>query len=90
MHRIEQWFEANGWTPFEFQRKTWAAQLAGRSGLVHAPTGTGKTQAVWLGPVAEYLNEQERGSDAATEGVEAERARAAVCAVDHAVAGAGQ
>ncbi len=50
------WFQTSGWTPFEFQRATWRAYADGKSGLVHAPTGVGKTYAVWLGPVIEYLN----------------------------------
>ncbi|MDZ4101650.1 MAG: ligase-associated DNA damage response DEXH box helicase [Hydrogenophaga sp.] len=37
------------WTPFEFQREVWSAIGAGRSGLLHATTGSGKTYAVWLG-----------------------------------------
>src|SRR5688572_2913901 len=53
---IEKWFTRNGWAPFDFQRATWNAFLRGESGLVHAPTGMGKTYAVWLGPLAEYLN----------------------------------
>ncbi|MDX2114005.1 MAG: ligase-associated DNA damage response DEXH box helicase [Planctomycetota bacterium] len=53
--RVGTWFAGRGWTPFQFQRDTWRAYLDGRSGLVHAPTGTGKTLAVWLGPVMEEL-----------------------------------
>lgn len=52
---VEAWFAARGWTPFEFQRHAWRGFLEGRSGLVHAPTGTGKSLAVWFGPVAEAL-----------------------------------
>lgn len=37
-----------GWAPFEFQQRVWAAQAAGRSGLVHSATGSGKTLAVWM------------------------------------------
>jgi len=53
---IERWFQQQGWTPFEYQRQTWRAYLEGRSGLVHAPTGMGKTYAVWLGPLAEEIH----------------------------------
>ncbi len=38
-----------GWQPFAFQREVWQAMLDGRSGLLHATTGAGKTYAVWLG-----------------------------------------
>ncbi|MEI9863301.1 MAG: ligase-associated DNA damage response DEXH box helicase [Limisphaerales bacterium] len=51
------WFTKNRWRPFAFQQETWAAYLAGKSGLVHAPTGLGKTYAVWGGPILEWLAE---------------------------------
>ncbi len=38
-----QWFNSRGWTPFSFQLETWEAHLRGQSGLVNAPTGSGKT-----------------------------------------------
>ena len=46
------WFASRGWTPFPFQREVWAAMAAGRSGLLHASTGSGKTYAVWFGALA--------------------------------------
>ena len=52
----EQWFETRGWVPFDFQREAWAAYLLGESGLIHAATGTGKTIAVWWGPLLEWLD----------------------------------
>jgi ATP-dependent helicase Lhr and Lhr-like helicase len=45
----QAWFKANRWKPFVFQTETWAHIAAGKSGLVHASTGSGKTYAVWLG-----------------------------------------
>jgi ATP-dependent Lhr-like helicase len=48
----EAWFAARGWRPFPFQREVWAAMAAGRSGLLHATTGSGKTYAVWFGALA--------------------------------------
>lgn len=54
--RIRDWFASRGWTPFAFQEEVWEAYLAGEDGLLHAPTGTGKTQAVWLGPVMEWMH----------------------------------
>ena len=57
--RADSWFDARGWQPFEFQRDAWSAYLEGRSGLIHSPTGTGKTQAAWLGSVLEALSSGE-------------------------------
>ena len=47
-----EWFAAQGWTPFAFQEEVWAAHARGESGLIHAPTGMGKTYAAWIGPLA--------------------------------------
>ena len=46
------WFADRGWQAFDFQREVWAQMRAGRSGLLHATTGAGKTYAVWLGALA--------------------------------------
>ncbi|MEP7303396.1 MAG: DEAD/DEAH box helicase, partial [Caldimonas sp.] len=48
----EAWFASRGWQPFPFQHEVWAAMAAGRSGLLHATTGSGKTYAVWFGALA--------------------------------------
>ncbi|HWH85118.1 MAG TPA: ligase-associated DNA damage response DEXH box helicase, partial [Burkholderiaceae bacterium] len=48
----DAWFAGRGWTPFAFQREVWAALAAGRSGLLHASTGSGKTYAVAFGALA--------------------------------------
>ena len=48
----DAWFAQRGWTPFAFQREVWAAMADGRSGLLHASTGSGKTYAVWFGALA--------------------------------------
>ncbi len=53
---IERWIAARGWTAFAFQRETWHAVATGRSGLLHATTGSGKTYAVWLGVLSRALN----------------------------------
>ncbi len=45
----EGWFAAQGWQPFPFQREVWQHIALGRSGLLHATTGSGKTYAVWFG-----------------------------------------
>ncbi|MBC7979523.1 MAG: ligase-associated DNA damage response DEXH box helicase [Armatimonadetes bacterium] len=43
------------WKPFAFQKQTWSAYKSGKSGLLHAPTGQGKTMAVYLGPLTASL-----------------------------------
>ena len=59
--RVAALFTARGWTPLPVQREAWAAYRAGHSGLVHAPTGTGKTLAALLGPVLEALADPPTG-----------------------------
>ncbi|MEM0927384.1 MAG: DEAD/DEAH box helicase, partial [Planctomycetota bacterium] len=54
---VDAFFEANGFAPFRFQRSTWRAYQSGASGLVHSATGTGKTLAVWMGPILQWLRE---------------------------------
>lgn len=55
--KIESWFASQGWKTFEFQRRAWKEYLSGGSGLIHAPTGTGKTYAVAVPPLLEWLSE---------------------------------
>jgi len=45
------WLARQGYTPFAFQEEVWAAYARGESGLIHAPTGMGKTYAALLGPL---------------------------------------
>lgn len=57
MNPVLEWFAAQGWTPFPFQREVWEAYAHGESGLIHSPTGTGKTYAAWLGALMEWVDE---------------------------------
>lgn len=54
---VEAWFARQGWTPLAFQRQAWNAYLAGESGLIQVPTGSGKTYAAVMAPIAELLAE---------------------------------
>ena len=65
---IEAWFALQGWTPMAFQRQCWQAYLAGESGLLQVPTGSGKTYAAVMGPIAELLADQEPAPSAAPAG----------------------
>jgi ATP-dependent Lhr-like helicase len=51
----ESWFQAQKWKPFPFQKATWKAFLQGKHGLLNAPTGSGKTYALWFPIVLNYI-----------------------------------
>ena len=55
------WFAAHGWQPFEFQREVWQHVALGRSGLLHATTGSGKTYAVWFALLNRALGGEVQG-----------------------------
>ncbi len=42
------WFDRQGWIPFPFQLDAWSHYLKGRSGVVNAPTGSGKTYSLLI------------------------------------------
>ncbi len=46
-----------GWSPMPFQEETWQAYISGKSGLVNAPTGSGKTYSILLAEMIDYLNQ---------------------------------
>jgi ATP-dependent helicase Lhr and Lhr-like helicase len=50
-----QWFESRGWKAFPFQAQTWTAFLQGKNGLLNAPTGSGKTYALWAPVILDYI-----------------------------------
>ncbi|HVU83999.1 MAG TPA: ligase-associated DNA damage response DEXH box helicase [Puia sp.] len=54
---VREWLESKGIAPFAFQEETWMHIAEGRSGLVNAPTGCGKTFAVFLGTLIDFINE---------------------------------
>lgn len=54
---ISEWLEAKGFRPFAFQEETWQCIGEGKSGLVNAPTGTGKTFSVFLGVLIQFINQ---------------------------------
>ena len=61
---VEAWLAGRGWQPFEFQREVWQAIAQGRSGMLHATTGSGKTYAVWLGMLDKLLRDRPPGRGA--------------------------
>jgi ATP-dependent helicase Lhr and Lhr-like helicase len=53
---ISEWFRTKRWHQFPFQKEMETAFLTGYSGLLNAPTGSGKTFAMFLPFVADYIN----------------------------------
>jgi ATP-dependent helicase Lhr and Lhr-like helicase len=51
----ENWFKSRGWKSFPFQKEAWTAFLQGKNGLLNAPTGSGKTYALWIPVVLDYI-----------------------------------
>ena len=51
----KNWFQEQNWKPFKFQKDTWKAFLQGKNGLLNAPTGSGKTYALWFPIVLNYI-----------------------------------
>ena len=51
----QAWFKEQGWKPFAFQKETWKHFLNGKHGLLNAPTGSGKTYALWFPIVLNYI-----------------------------------
>jgi len=53
---LQEWLSLKGYKPFLFQEQTWQKIDEGKSGLVNAPTGTGKTFSVFLGAMIQFIN----------------------------------
>lgn len=53
----KDWFRSRGWTPFPFQTDAWQAYLNGESGLINAPTGSGKTYSLLMPVLLEFIRE---------------------------------
>lgn len=62
LDRLRGWFASRGWRPFAFQERVWSLFMEGRGGLVLVPTGSGKTYAATLGPVAVAADAIARGA----------------------------
>jgi ATP-dependent Lhr-like helicase len=53
--QIQSWFQKNDWKPFDFQVELWEEYRLGKSGLLNAPTGSGKTYAVWVPVIEQWI-----------------------------------
>ena len=53
---IRDWYQKKNWQQFAFQQEMEDAYLNGFSGLLNAPTGSGKTFALFLPFLADFIN----------------------------------
>ncbi|HET9487727.1 MAG TPA: DEAD/DEAH box helicase, partial [Chryseosolibacter sp.] len=67
----KDWFREMGWTPFPFQLEGWQAYLEGASGLVNAPTGSGKTYSLMVPLVLEFLRHHPTNASQKNAGLQA-------------------
>jgi len=59
--QLKDWFKSRKWTPFPFQEEGWQAYLDGYSGLVNAPTGSGKTYSLLLPALLQAAESNKKG-----------------------------
>lgn len=60
---IKEWLASKGHKPFLFQEESWQHIIDGKSGLVNAPTGYGKTFSVFLGAIIQFINSHPKDFD---------------------------
>ncbi|MCL6523537.1 MAG: ligase-associated DNA damage response DEXH box helicase [Thermoflavifilum sp.] len=53
---ISHWMHRKGWKIADFQQTAWVKVMQGYSGIVQAPTGYGKTFAIFLPLLAKWIN----------------------------------
>lgn len=66
-----EWFTKRGWTVFPFQQDAWLAYLNGKSGLVNAPTGSGKTYSLLMPIMLEFINHNKKYKSKKNNGLQA-------------------
>lgn len=54
---IVNWFKHQNWQAHAFQQEAWDSVLDGYSGLINAPTGSGKTYSLWFGILLDYCRQ---------------------------------
>lgn len=57
----DKWFGSLEWKTLAFQRQAWHAVLAGKSGLINAPTGSGKTYSVLIPAILNQYESKKKG-----------------------------
>lgn len=54
---VKNWYAYKNRKPYDFQKDCLNNYLEGKSGLLNAPTGSGKTMALWIPILKEYVNQ---------------------------------
>jgi ATP-dependent Lhr-like helicase len=67
----QSWFAQRGWNAFPFQLEAWTAYLEGYSGVVNAPTGSGKTYSLAVPILLECLRAQSENPEYGQKGLQA-------------------
>jgi len=65
------WFNQRDWEPLDFQVETWEAYLAGYHGILNAPTGSGKTYALLMPIVLQFINKHKDYRERTNNGLQA-------------------
>lgn len=71
LKRADDWFAQKRWKPFSFQYETWKAYLSGQSGLVNAPTGSGKTYSLVVPILLEFIRQHAGAKKKKSSGLQA-------------------
>lgn len=58
--KVENYYASNNWQQANFQKQTLSKCLAGKSGLVNAPTGSGKTNALLMPILMEGIRQNHK------------------------------
>lgn len=71
LHLATSWFATQNWTPFPFQEEAWQRYLAGESGVVNAPTGSGKTYSLLIPILLEFIKNNPNDFTKSNNGLQA-------------------
>lgn len=58
---LNDWFDSMNWKPFPYQENGWLSYLGGYSGIINAPTGSGKTYSLLLPALLQASQSKNKG-----------------------------
>jgi ATP-dependent Lhr-like helicase len=67
----QDWFQQQSWKPFPFQLEAWQHCLEGKSGLINAPTGSGKTYSLLMPILLEFIRDNPNNFGKENNGLQA-------------------